>query len=272
MITASDITVRFEEYISKEDPGISSLLFIDYKSIPVFVAEKLSDAWLMARPDESYIFADKEFKSFVDEANGKWLEKRTPDEPYKIILAIDNETDIDRVVKTYIHELRHVTDYVNAVQGMNFRDYLPGDRYFTCYSEYNAEKSATRYWVKCCLERNVFSSPFECLSSLLGYFTADALLGVMRSSGIEDISYFISRYLGAQRSIRDLSEEIAPSPVFHLWSMTPNIIVERCGNPFYLANEWDEKTKCSLVGSSSLHFNELINKIMATERELHSNV
>lgn len=271
MITASDVTLRFEEYISKEDPSISSF-FIDYKSVPVFAAETLSDAWLMARPDDDYKFADEEFKSFVNEATGKWLEKRTPDEPYKIILAIGNETDIDRVVKTYIHELRHVMDYANAVQGMNFRDYSPGDRYFTCYSEYNAEKSATRYWVKCCLERNVFSSPFECLSSLLGYFTADALHGAMKSSGIKDISYFISRYLGAQRSIRDLSMEIAPSPVFHLWSMTPSIIAERYGTPFYLANEWDEKTKCPLVGSSSLYFNELINRIMATERELHSNV
>lgn len=49
--------------------------FENWDSIDIFVAETLSEAWLMARPYDKDKFLDKNFKEMVDSANGKWLEK-----------------------------------------------------------------------------------------------------------------------------------------------------------------------------------------------------
>ena len=259
MNTSKNIITRFEDYLEKEDHQIVAA-YQGYEAVELYVSPTLADAWLMARPDEEKKFENSQFFSRVNAANGKWLEPREPGEPYKIILEEGDNFCIERLVKTYVHELRHVLDYMRATADMPFSQRRPGNLFFNQYSEYNAEKSATRYLAHTWLEERKMESSFDCLSAILGILTADAVHGAINSKTIHDVTYYIARYLGAQRAIRDLSDDVAPSHAFHLWHLTPLFFEESYGSIFYLANELDDLDPCPL-DASSWRFDDLIERV-----------
>ena len=61
--------------------------FNNWESIDIFVADTLSEAWVMARQQDKAEFDDEQFKRMVDGANGKWLKKNNVSDTYKIILS-----------------------------------------------------------------------------------------------------------------------------------------------------------------------------------------
>ena len=262
MIESNNIIEYFERYLHTETPVVISS-FDGYKKVEIYTGDTLSDAWISARPDEKGKFEDEEFKTFVNEANGKWLEKRNQEEPYKIILSCASSLSIEEITKTYIHELVHILDYSRATKDVVFSRTKPGGLYFRRYSEYNAEKVATRYMAKNWISRYSNLHPFDCLAAVLGILSADAVHGAINSTTIEDVTYYIARYLGAQRAIRNLSMEIVPSPAFHLWTLTPSHLSETYGSIFYLANEWDDIQTCDLDCTSN-RFKDLIDRVIAS--------
>lgn len=262
MIEPKSIIEYFEKYLSSEASTVVSS-FDGYKKVEIYTGAILSDAWKAARPDEKGKFEDKEFESFVNRANGKWLEKRNQEEPYKIILSVRSNARIEEITKTYIHELVHTLDYSKATMSTEFSEQKVGGLYFRRYSEYNAEKAASRFWVKFWISQYKHLHPFDFLAAVLGILTADAAHGAINSTTIEDVTYYIARYLGAQRAIRNLSMEIVPSPAFHLWTLTPAYFQEKYGSIFYLANEWDEIKTCEL-DSTSTRFKDIIDRVIVS--------
>lgn len=259
MINPNDIVECFEGYLNMETPAIVSS-FDGYKQVEIYTGEKLSDAWIIARPDETGKFEDEAFRTFVNRANGKWLEKRNPDEPYRILLSRGSNSNITDITKVYIHELRHVLDYSRANMSIEFNEQKPGGLYFRRYSEYNAEKASTRFMAKNWIATYTDLHPVDCLSAVLGILSADAVHGAYFSNTVEDITYYISRYLGAQRAIRNLSEEVAPSVAFQLWNLTPFYFEDNYGSIFYLAGAWDDIAVCEL-DAVSRRFDNVITRI-----------
>lgn len=259
MINPNDIVECFEGYLNTETPAIVSS-FDGYKQVEIYTGEELSDAWIIARPDETCKFTDETFKTFVNKATGKWLEKRKPEEPYRILLSCDSNDSIDDITKEYIHELRHVLDYGRATMSIEFSEQKPGGLYFRRYSEYNAEKAATRFMAKNWIATHKNLRSFDCLAAVLGILSADAVHGVYFSDNVDDITYYVSRYLGAQRAIRNLSEEVSPSVAFQLWNLTPFYFEDNYGSIFYLAEEWDDIAVCEL-DASSRRFDNVIARI-----------
>lgn len=259
MINSNDIIECFEGYLNTETPAIVSS-FDGYKQVEVYIGEELSDAWKSARPDETGKFEDEAFRAFVNRANGKWLEKRNPAEPYRIILSCGSNGNIDDITKVYIHELRHALDYSRATMSIEFTEQKSGGLFFRRYSEYNAEKAATRFMAKNWISTNKDLHPFDCLAAVLGILSADAVHGAYFSNNVEDITYYISRYLGAQRANRNLSEEVAPSVAFQLWNLTPFYFEKNYGPIFYIAGEWDDIAVCEL-DAGSRRFDDLLKTI-----------
>ncbi len=258
-----EITLSFTDYLEAENDQIART-YQGYKDVELHIGPTLADAWLKARPDEGSKFEDSQFLSRVNSANGKWLEPRKPDEPFKIILA-DDGFCIEQLVKTYIHEMRHVLDYMKATADIPFSQRRPGNLFFRRYSEYNAEKYATRYWAHIWLAARKMDSPFTCLSAILGVLTADAVHGAMKAKDTSDVTYYIARYLGGQRAIRDVFSEYyypddVPSWVFGLWHLTPQYFAENYGSIFYLSGEWDDLNICPL-DASSWRFDALVERV-----------
>ena len=119
--------------------------FEGWENVDIFIADTLSEAWISARPFDAPKFADKRFKRMVDSANGKWLEKTTPTDTYKIILSTKYHSSVHSLTKSLVHEMRHCLDYQNAVKHLDFEDYHPGNQYFINWSEFRAVYSHTRY-------------------------------------------------------------------------------------------------------------------------------
>ena len=231
--------------------------FSGWEEINIFYGDTLSDAWVSARPDESNKFEDDEFRAYVDSSNGKWLEKRTPDEQYKIILATDGRTE-QEVMSSAIHEIRHVLDYKNGTKDLRFSQYHPGTEYFTAYSEFNAVRTQMIFDLECILPDDKYGR-FRVMSEQLGYWTADSLHGILTSQESSSVQYFISRYLGAHSGIDHFNDRI--SPVFHLWTLTPVEIIEQFGDIFYLGNEWEKMSCCSVEESGTQRWKDLLERI-----------
>lgn len=246
-VNEKSLISEFERYLRWEKQS-----FKGWENVKIFIAETLSEAWLHARPNDAYKFNNPKFKQRVDRANGKWLEKLSEGDSYKIILATQYCKSLHQLVSVLVHEMRHCLDYQNAVKKLSFKDYHPGNRYYNNWSEFRAVYAQTRYeYFSRCESDDNLNDSFTILSELLGKSTADSTIGMMRSRGnFEDTLYYISRYVGASSAIRNLNiEEKVDAEVFHLWHMTPQYIIEKFGFVFYIGNEWKEIEICELNAS-----------------------
>lgn len=239
--------------------------FDNWESIDIFVAETLSEAWIMARPYDKDKFLDENFKRMVDSANGKWLEKTNCTDSYKIILSSKYCDSIQSLTKSLIHEMRHCLDYQNSVKQLSFNEYHPGNAYYNNWSEFRAVYAQTRYdfFVKCHDNMND-KEVFDLLAEILGRYSADATTGLIRSqNNLHDTLYYLSRYIGAARAIRNLNMELLESEVFHLWTMTPQYIIEHFGYVFYIGNEWDQTEICELSAKpQTCYYDDLVKRIV----------
>jgi len=245
--------------------------FENWEAIEIFIAGTLSEAWMMARPSDRHKFTDAEFKDRVDRANGKWLEKTNPDDSYKIILSTRYHDSLQALTRILIHEMRHCLDYQNAVKDLPFCEYTPGNAYYNNWSEFRAVYSQVRYeyFIR---SRGVIRDleRFGILAEILGKHAADATTGLMRSEeNLRDTLYFLSRYIGASRAVRNLNMETSvDAEVFHLWTMTPQYITEHFGYVFYIGNEWDDTKVCALDASpQTYYYNALVDRIEASLKD-----
>ncbi len=88
---------------------------------------------------------------------------------------------------------------------------------------------------------------FKILAEILGSWSADCVEGLVQSKEPEEKLYFLSRYIGASRAIRNLSiEYLSDAQAFQCWLLTPTYITEKYGYVFYIANEWDNLKRCLL--------------------------
>ena len=238
----------------------------DYKGwekIKVFFAPSLSEAWILARPNDKMKFKKEAFKKMVDSGNGKWLEKQNQHDDYKIILATQDMSVLD-ICTTFCHEIRHCIDYMNAVSNLCFDEYRPGDRYFNNWSEFNAVNTSLKFefFLTCQKPDDVYEG-FLSLSSMLGRWSADCVEGLMWSESIEDKLYFLSRYIGVSRAVRNINIEKGYNiRSFHLWYITPTYITENFGDVFYIGNEFDSKKVCALSDENSPAYDNLVYNLM----------
>ena len=266
MITKQEISDEFMRFLSWETES-----FDGWETVEIFTADTLSDAWILARPNDAGKFLDLDFKDMVDSANGKWLEKESPDDTYKIILSCSQNSSLVDLTKVLVHEMRHCLDYQAAVKDLHFEKYCSGNRYYNNWSEFRAEYFATRYeYFSLCHDIMKREDKFLLLAGILGRNSADATTGLLWSRGNKrDILYYISRYIGVSRAIRNLNmEEKVDAAVFHLWTMTPTTITEEYGTVFYIGNEWDEMKTCRLDAiPQTCYYYELLHRIEEQQKE-----
>lgn len=258
--TIADIMTIFEEYLAWEQ----EFTFAGWGLVELYIADTLSEAWLTARPHDVQKFENKDFKRFVDSSNGKWLEKVSPTDTYKIILSTRYNNSISDLTQCFVHELRHCLDYQNTVGGWEFDKYVPGNEYYNSWSEFRATMADTRFeffWKTKGIEET--RGIFKALSELYGKKTADAIEGLMENQASETLLYNISRYLGADRAIKKLNDTMGvKAKCFYLWHLLPWYIEEQFGNVFYVANEWEMRKCCPLDGQpKEYYYDEMIQKI-----------
>ncbi|MBQ2942557.1 MAG: hypothetical protein IJD97_10000 [Clostridia bacterium] len=242
-IIIKDVISEFKRFLNWETQS-----FDNWETVDIFIAETLSEAWILARPYDEHKFLNKEFKKMVDSANGKWLEKADSADSYKIILSTKHCDSIQDVVKTLVHEMRHCLDYQNSVKHLSFDDYHSGNRYYNNWSEFRAVYSHTRYEFFTKYSSNMSNKEvFDILAEILGKNSSDSVTGLIRSENdLEDTLYYLSRYIGGSRAVRNINLQSINAEVFHLWTLTPQYIIENFGSVFYIGNEWDETEVCEL--------------------------
>ncbi|MFR8032611.1 MAG: hypothetical protein ACLU6W_01175 [Lachnospiraceae bacterium] len=252
-----EVKNEFKQYMQKD----SKLDWEGWEDIEVFVGESLSDAWVKARPEDSYKFSDGTFKQFVNQANGKWLEKRTPEDSYKIIIGLKSLHTVKEITAVFVHELVHCLNYKRAVKQMDFSQYHAGNEYFNHWSEFCAVIAQVRYeWFsESCIT-------FKQLSAILGIWSADCLEGIMNTENTHEKAYFLTRYIGSSRAVRDLSCELdLHSKAFHIWNMQPYYIYEKYGYVFYVGNEWEAISNCSLDQKPGHDYCDMMKRIANEE-------
>ena len=252
-----ELISEFKRFLSWESQS-----FDNWEDIDIYIDKTLSQAWARACPEAFSKLQDSDFINNIDYANGKWLEKSNKNDSYKIILSTKNHSSLQSLTRTLVHEIRHCLDYQNAVKGLKFEDYHQGNLYYNSWSEFRAEYSATRYdyFLKSFYILNN-QQIFVVLAEILGRGTADAITGLIINSEDEaKILYYVSRYIGVSRSIRNINMEMElNAEVFHLWTMTPQYIIENYGVVFYLGNEWDNIEECQLdAAPKTYYYNDLI--------------
>jgi hypothetical protein len=242
--------------------------FRGWEDVEVYFAPLLSDAWMLARPQDAVKFEDATFKGFVDEASGKWLEKTSLSDEYKILISTQKCKTKMEILQTFIHELRHCLDYQNAVSSLEFDMYHPGNIYYNNWSEFRAVMEEIKFYVfEKSKEITEKRDLFNLLSGILGQWNADCVEGLVGSDNLNDKLYYISRYIGASRAIQNLSIDYKLGvSAFQLWNMMPVYIYEHFGNVFYIGNEWDEMSSCLLDQiPSTYYYEEMLRKM----RECH---
>jgi len=242
-ISKMEVISEFKRFLNWETQP-----FDNWETVDIIIAETLSEAWILARPYDRHKFLDKEFKRMVDSANGKWLEKSDPTDSYKIILSTRYCNSIQELVKILVHEMRHCLDYQNAVKQLSFDDYHLGNRYYNDWSEFRAVYSHTRYEFFSKYANNMSDKEiFDILAEISGKNSADSTTGLIRSANnLRDTLYYLSRYIGASRAVRNINMQFINAEVFRLWMLTPQYIIENFGFVFYIGNEWDETEVCEL--------------------------
>jgi len=258
---AEDTLLYYQKYIEWE----KKFDFSGWNKIEIYFGNTLSDAWIQARPNDKFKFDNANFKKSVDANNGKWLEKQEPSDSYKVILSKKNK-EAEQLAKVLAHEIRHCLDFQAALKGENEIISKPG-RYYSDWSEFRSVNISVRYdfFIK---TNQLFNSyhwdMFKILSELLGYWSADCVEGLMKSSDKHDTMYFLCRYIGAMRAIRNLAMEYNfEAGAFHLWNMIPQYIIETFGTDvFYLANEWDEINCCQLNQKPGIYYTAIVEKLL----------
>ena len=250
----------FEKYLDMDKNNICHLIEMP----EVFVGNSLSEAWLKARPQDAYRFDNKDFQHDVDSSNGKWLEKQSSEDHYKIILSTKFLSSTDSVFSCFCHEAQHCSDYQNAVKDLPFEKQCAGDRQFTNWSEFRSVMTQIRS--EFFLKYNTASQNemINYLSSCYGKWAVSSVEGLLNNqNNAKWILYYLSRFIGAARAIRNLSvERNLGVKAFHIWSLVPHNIDKLCNNTFYIANEFEEMEHCLLKGQPLAGcYQELINKL-----------
>lgn len=258
-----EVVTEFKRFLNWETQS-----FDNWETVDIFIADTLSEAWILARPYDEHKFLDKRFKKMVDSANGKWLEKTDPSDSYKIILSTKHYDCIQSLTKFFVHEMRHCLDYQNAVKHLPFEDYQAGNLYYNNWSEFRAVYSQTRYeFFSKSVDNMNDKEVFDTLSEILGRSSADATTGLLRSvNNLEDTLYYLSRYIGASRAIRNINIHNIDAEVFHLWTLTPQYIIENFGYVFYIGNEWDRTEICELDAVPKTHYYPSLIKRLTTKQ------
>ena len=253
------IICEFKNFLKWE-----TLSYTNWEKVDFFIAKTLSDAWIMARPQDENKFKNPDFKRMVNSANGKWLEKTDEGDSYKIILSTQHGSTTKKLTKLFVHEMRHCLDYQNAVAELSFEEYKPGNEYYQNWSEFRAVYAHIRYeYYSRHIKNTKKIDVFHSLSEILGKSVADCVAGLMRSqNNSHDLMHYISRYIGASRAIRNLNiQENLNEPSFQLWNLMPQYIYENMGNVFYIGNEWDNMEICRLNEiPKTYYYNELTGK------------
>lgn len=249
---------KLKDYFSWE----TDFDFSGWEDIEMFFGETLVDAWIKARPNDIDKFNDSEFTDLVLSANGKWLEKQFEEDSYKIIVATNRFESVDEMCIVIAHELRHCLDYQNAVNGLNFENYEPGNTYYNNWSEFRAVSVSVRFDIFQKLQSGS-KDFFSTLASTLGCWSTDCVEGLMNANNYRDELYFISRYVGASRAIQNLNKKFSVgSTALYLWQMAPTYITENYGLVFYIGNEWSRMESCSLdVTPEENYYNDLLMKL-----------
>lgn len=261
IFSKENIISEFKNYLEWEKES-----FENWDSVEIFIADTLSEAWIMARPSDKHKFSDEEFKEMVDNANGKWLEKTDPSDSYKIILSTIHSHTVQDMTRRFVHEMRHCLDFQNAVKDLSFDEYHPGNLYYKLWSEFRAVYFDTRYEFFTRHNPNMdYGEVFDILAELLGKKSANSTIGLMRSEDdFHDTLYFLSRYIGASRAVRNLEiENSLDAEVFHHKIMTPYYIFDNFGDGFfYIGDDWDDTEVCELNAEpKSSYFDELLNRV-----------
>ena len=147
------------------------------------------------------------------------MEKQYLKDKYKIIVALglDAVRTEDELCEIILHDLRHCLNHQNAVKALTFKDYYSGNQYYNNWSEYRAVTVNIRYnfFLKNKSDREDL---FKVLAEILGSWSADCVEGLIQSKESEEELYFLSRYIGASRAIRNLSKEyLSDAWAFQLW-------------------------------------------------------
>lgn len=212
---------------------ISNTLQVLGTEVKIYIAEKLSDAWVEAYPAYASIFQNNEdFLRDVNCVKGKWLEPKEDNGHLCILLSNSGSSEMKY---TLSHELRHCYDFIktwNVWKGKGHTGIPPNSQDYSNWSEFNAVYTDTIFR----LSDMGTDNAFEMLSSYLGYKAADCVSGILRNP--DDSEYYTSRYLGAHRAVRDFSTIKCPAPVFHLWHMIPQAIDKIDPEAFYKANRY----------------------------------
>lgn len=207
------------------------------ETVRIYIANSLSDAWVKAYPDYEAEFAnDKRFKEYVDAANGKWLEPKGDSDFYSILLSTSKNETTDEIMRVFVHELQHCYDFIRSLHNYHEKGKIglpESNKQFSLWSEFNAKYTDTV--ISFMIDRSMCT--FEGFAEYLGLSAADSVHGMIKKDNRE---YFLSRYLGVQRAVRDMSDIYATSPAFQVWSLTPSYIEEAFPSNFYLANDFQE--------------------------------
>ncbi len=212
------------------------------KEIKVYTGELLSEAWIQAYPSYQKVFrSDREFCERVDRANGKWLEPKGDQRHYCILLAAGTQAARETLMYVLAHELRHCYDFLKsllAYQASGKEGIPPLSEKYSSWSEFNAVYTDTV--LRLYRSSGNDKADFRRIAEYMGYKSADCVCGIQRSDDKKASDYFITRYVGAQRAVRDVAHNLCPTPTFELWHMTPLAIDKVAPDAFYRAGEYQE--------------------------------
>ena len=109
---------------------------------------------------------------------------------------------------------------------------------------------------------------FLSLAEILGYHIADCVCGLMGSESDDEKMYFLSRYIGASRVVRNLNmERNLETSAFHLWALTPSYIEEKYGiRCFYVGSEWAEMDVCQTNTQPKAYY-DMLHQVVMGEKE-----
>lgn len=210
------------------------------EEIRIFTGETLSEAWIQAYPSYQKTFrSNRKFQKMVDQANGKFLEPKGSQKHYCILLATGSRFSGDDLIYVLAHELRHCYDFIKSVKPYHASGKTglpPATEEFHSWSEFNAVYTDTV--LRLYRSSGNDKADFRRISEYMGYKSADCVCGLKRSSDQNSQNYFVTRFVGVQRAVRDVAHNLCPTPAFELWHMTPVAIDQAAPRSFYRAEEY----------------------------------
>ena len=240
-----DIRRAFRKYLK----DTNTMGFDGWEKAELYREESLVDAWKKARPEDYYKFYDRRFCSFVDQASGKWLERRVEDEPIRVLIS--TRCSEQEQVRILAHELRHAFDHERSVEGRPFKWPMKATEFWYNWSEYRATKIDVQVeyyqeWKKWKGEASE-TDCFEILGGIYGRRVATYLANLVQPGiGRGAQMYFLTRFLAVQRQLQQLLERDVEDavPVFAPWDITPSFICREYGDLTELCDLWDGMETC----------------------------